>query len=334
MRAVLPAFAAAVLFLPLHASAQASVANSGDPRLLDTAVVQGVVPGPGMWKVRKGANTLWVLGVQSPLPAKMQWEPGKVLSVIRRADAAIAPPSFSIGAKVGFFARVALVPSLFKARANPGGKQLKEVVPPALYGRWLALKARYIGRDKSVEAWRPIFAALTLYDRGIRKSGLSSEQVVEPVVAKAMKKRGIKPAPTTVAIQIADPKSALREFRGSQVADLDCFEKTLARLEGDLGHMRQRANAWAVGDVATIRSLPTNDQFSACSKALTDSGLGRKFGMDEMAAKAKAKWLQNAEDALAKHPVTFATLPMSLAISPDGYIAALAAKGYEVEAPR
>lgn len=334
MRTLLSAAMAAAMLLPTVAGAQSPAPPPTEARVLDTAVVRGVLPGPGMWKVSNGANTLYVLGVQSPLPAGMEWQPGKTLSVIRRADAAIAPPAFSIGTKVGFFAKLALVPSLFKVRANPDGKLLKDVVPAPLYARWLALKPRYLGRDGSVEKWRPIFAALTLYEAGIKKSGLTNRSLVEPVVAKALKQRGITPMSSTVSALIADPKGALRDFRASQVADLACFDKTLERLESDLGHMRQRANAWATGDVAAIRSLPTNDQMGACMRALTESSLGRKFGLDDMNAQARRKWLDNADTALRTHRVTFASLPMTYVIGPDNFIAALAAKGYQVEAPR
>ena len=44
-------------------------------------------------------------------------------------------------------------------------------------------------------------------------------------------------------------------------------------------------------------------------------------------------WLDAAEKALAKNAVTFATLPMGEILMPDGYLARLQARGYEVEAP-
>jgi hypothetical protein len=35
---------------------------------LDEVVVSGEQPGPGLWQVKNGANTLWILGSHSPLP--------------------------------------------------------------------------------------------------------------------------------------------------------------------------------------------------------------------------------------------------------------------------
>jgi hypothetical protein len=86
----------------------------------------------------------------------------------------IGPPTVSMGSDIGFFRGLMLVPSLLKARNNPGGMHLQDMVPADLYARWLPLKARYMGRDRGVEKRRPIFAAQELYEAAMRKSGLSA----------------------------------------------------------------------------------------------------------------------------------------------------------------
>lgn len=303
-------------------------------RVLDSAVVRGVVPGPGMWKVHKGGNTMWILGVQSPLPARMQWNSGKVRAVIRDADEVLGSPGLSVHSDVGFFGQLALLPSLLKVRASPDGRTLQDVVPAPLYARWLALKQRYIGRDGGVEKWRPVFAAMRLYERAIERSGLTSSKVVEPIIAKALKERGLKSTPTYVRVNVDNPKQALREFRRAEISDLDCFEKTLSRLETDLGTMRERANAWAVGDVSTLQATAAMSQFEACTRALTANSLGRRHGIHALDVQMKQRWLAAAETALGRSRKTFALLPMALATGPGNYIAALEAKGYVVEPPR
>ena len=54
---------------------------------IEAVVVSGVQPGPGMWKVSKGDHVLWVLGVQSPLPKKMQWHSPDVETAISQSQA-------------------------------------------------------------------------------------------------------------------------------------------------------------------------------------------------------------------------------------------------------
>jgi hypothetical protein len=50
-------------------------------------------------------------------------------------------------------------------------------------------------------------------------------------------------------------------------------------------------------------------------------------------ARANAKWIASAEKALDTNASTFALLSMDDIFDPKGVIAALAAKGYEVESP-
>ena len=155
---------------------------------LETLVVSGVQPGPGMWKVSRGDHTLYVLGTVSPLPRRMEWESAEVESVIARSQAVIGPPTVSVGtADVGFFRGITLVPALLRARNNPGKRPLREVVSPDLYARWEVLKARYIGRDRGVERRRPLLAAQELYEAALRRSGLHTTGVIWPVVTAAAK---------------------------------------------------------------------------------------------------------------------------------------------------
>jgi hypothetical protein len=107
----------------------------------------------------------------------------------------------------------------------------------------------------------------------------------------------------------------------------------LLNLETDVGRMAERANAWAVGDVEALRSLPLGDQYQACQDALLQASVAQKHGMGNAEAEVRAAWMAAAEAAIANNAVSFALLPMSQLLKPDGYLAALQAKGYVVEAP-
>ena len=308
-------------------------ADASAIRDLDTVVVSGSQPGPGLWRISKGDHVLWILGTQSPLPRRMEWESGPVEEVLSRSQELIQPPSVGVKADVGFFRMLGLIPSALKARKNPDGRTLQQMVPPTQYARWQALKARYIGDDRGIERWRPVFAALELYDKAIERSGMTTSGSVVPAVAKMAKRYKLKVTPAKVEIPIADPKRALKEFASSSLDDLQCFEKTLDRIQGDLDNMAARANAWAVGDINLLRDLPANSQFAACSAAFTEAGLARKYGMSDLAQQVERKWVSAAESALTSNASTFATLPIGELLKTDGYLARLQAKGYEVQAP-
>ena len=262
----------------------------------------------------------------------MQWESRDVETVIAQAQEVIEPPSVRIDGTLGVFQRLLLAPKALGARKNPDGQTLQQVVPADMYARWLVLKAKYMGRDQSVEQWRPMLAALELYDEAMDDIGLKQWGMVWPVVDKMARRHKVPQTTTRVTILIEDPKVALQEFRESKLDDLDCFGKTLQRLESDLEMMRERANAWAVGDIATLKALPYSDQNEACIKAVSQAAVLRKRAGD-IEAQVRERWLDAAELALKNNRVSLAVLPMRELLKPDGYIATLQAKGYVVEEP-
>lgn len=306
-----------------------------DPAIvdMDTVVVSGRQPGPGMWKVSKGDHVLYILGTLTPLPRRMEWVPDEVEATIARSQAVIDPPTVDIDADAGFFSKLFLIPSLLKARKNPDGRTLQEVVSPELYARWTVLKARYIGSSSSVETWRPVFAAQKLYESAIEKAGLSQKDVVQRAVRSAAKRADVPRISTAVTVKIKDPKAALRSFRETALADGDCFAKTMVRIDRDLDGMRARANAWAVGDVGALRDASFENQFVACTRAFTESALAERFGIGNLRTRIADTWLAAARDALAKNDVTFATLSIPLLLRPDGFLARLRKEGYAVEEP-
>ncbi len=304
-----------------------------DVPVLEVMVVSGAQPGPGMWKVSKGENVLWIMGMQSPLPKKMEWVSRKVEQTIAQSDEVLFDTSVSVSTDRGMFGNLLLIPSLYGARKNPNDGQLKDVLSPALYQRWLVLKAKYIGSDDGIEKWRPIFAAQELYDKAIKKSGLSSDNVVKPVVedaAKEYKKKIIRPK---LDVKIEKPKTVIKEFSKTSLADIECFSKTMDRLETDLSGMIERGNAWSVGDVEGLKKLSFTDQNQSCISALTNAAISQKNGFADIRQKAMAEWLKAADTALAKNKSTFAVLPMGDVLKPTGLLASLRAKGYQVEEP-
>ncbi|NUO77554.1 MAG: TraB/GumN family protein [Lysobacter sp.] len=302
-------------------------------RDIDTVVVSGVQPGPGMWKVSRGEHVLWILGTLSPMPKNMQWLSRDVEATIAQAQEVLQPPSVSIGTELGMFRSMLLIPSALKARRNPDDKTLREVVPADLYARWLPLKSRYIGSDRGVEKWRPVFAAQELYEAAMRRSDLSLKGIVWPVVERSAKQHDVKITESTIEMKIKDPKAVLKDFANTTLSDTDCFAKTLSRIEGDIETMRARANAWAIGDIETLRALPQGDQYEVCLRAVTASGVAQRLGFGDLRERVIQTWLGNADKALTHNRVSFASLPIAELLKPDGYLARLQARGYVIEEP-
>ncbi len=302
---------------------------------IEDVLVTGEQPGPGFWQVRRAddpdGHVLWILGSYAPLPKKMKWRSMELDGVIAASQELIAPPS--VDAKVGALGGITLLPSLIGVRNNPDGRKLSEVVPADLYARWLPLKERYLGRESDVERWRPIFAAQKLYFAALKESGLQPYGAIWPVVEKRAKKARLPITEPKVKVKFDKPREAIREFKRAPLSDLECFAKTIERLESDLDLMRVRANAWATGDVATLRRLAPVDQASACIAVVMNSSLVQERGLADLPERVSEAWIEAADAALARNSSTLAVLSLERILGPDGFLARLKARGYVVQDP-
>lgn len=298
---------------------------------LETILVTGEQPGPGLWKVSKGEHVLWILGTVSPLPKKMVWLAPATEAVIAESSEIIAPPRATVG--IGWFKAMTMMPTLMGARKNPDGIKLKDVVPADLYARWQVQKQRYLGKDKDSEGWRPIFAGSELYARAIDKSGLADTGVVWPVVRKLAKKHRIPVTRPLLKLEIQHARKTVKNFRKSELDDLACFDRLLDRVEHQLPALAERANAWAVGDLAALRQQDYSDLTNPCWTAIMQSSFVADQKLGDLEQRLDQLWFDAAEKALAAHRQSFAQLSINTLIEADGYLARLAAKGYRVEAP-
>jgi hypothetical protein len=299
-------------------------------------LVSGKRPGPGLWKVSKDGHVMWVVGMYAPLPAKMEWDDGRVDRLIGQSQEVLGPPGTGVG--VGFWGglkALTALPSIIGMAKNPDGARLHDVLPADIYARWSVLKEKYIGADDGVERYRPFFAAQKLTDAGMKKSGLSGGQEVRAQIEGIAKKRGVTFTQTGYMANLDDPARVIRDFKDSQMEDMACFTKTLERFEGDIDAMRVRANAWANGNIAEIGKLDYAEREDACNDAVFNSPAAKKHpAFQNLRERRLESWMKAAEKSLANNPSTVAMLTMSDILGPKSYLAALQAKGYTVESPK
>ncbi|MCB1567596.1 MAG: TraB/GumN family protein [Xanthomonadales bacterium] len=319
----------------LHAAENGVIATPprNEATTLETLVVTGVMPGPGLWKVHHEGHTMWILGYVQPVAKRLQWESAKVEAVVVDSQAILYPPYMKIETGMGMMRSLLFLPRLIGVRKNPDGRKLVDQVSAEDYARWLVLKKKFLGRDRGVEKQRPLFAAEALYKEALDDSGLELRGLISPLVDKLAKKHKIPVERPHFEVVIEDPKAALAEFRKAEIDDAACFRKTLDNLESDLETIRQRANAWATGDMITLRQVTYENRSSACFSAFLESDIAKHQGITDLKPRLEKLWLDAAEKMLAEHAHSFAVLPMEQLVSEDGYLAKLKARGYEVEEP-
>ena len=324
-------FLLCVLQLSIFATMGLAKSSKEIPEL-KKMVLGGKVTGPDLWKVTHGDNTLWIMGTLSPLPKRIDWNSKPVEQVIKNSQAYLSTPSFYFDLNdVGFFGKIALATSAIGIKKNPEKQKLKDILPTEIYERWLSLKHQYIGKSRSIEKTRPIFAVYKLLEKALKKKGLTSITKIVKKLKKIAKKHKLEFVEPKIKVDFKEPKSMVKKFKKTAINDLECFVQTMDRVEHDLNNMTVRANAWSMGEVAIIKTLPFVDEAQACASTFLNSDLAQEAGLFDMRSRLKNVWLDEVDISLKNNKSTFAVWPITQLLSEDSILNDLADKGYDIE---
>jgi len=315
---------ASALTLPSLSRAQTPATAAPAP---EEIVVEGKHEGPRMWRVSQGGHVMWILGTISPLPKRMTWQSDSVETVLQQTQEVLpAWPSIGVGANP--FTALRLYFTWRRIQKSPDHMKLQAQLSPELYARFMALKARYAPGDRRLEELRPMLAGGRLLDEAIEASGLTLHNEVQQTVLKLARKQGVKIR--QARLKVDDPVDVLKDLGETpRAGEIACLAAILTRLETDMAPMQERARAWALGDVDTLRKLPhTQDDRIACLAAVSSSERIRGLVL-----RAEDDWLIEAEDSLRRNQATLAVQSMDRLLGDKGILAALRAKGYTVEGP-
>jgi uncharacterized protein YbaP (TraB family) len=316
---------AAAMAAPAQQPAAAD-ATAGPATVIQEVVIEGQHEGPRLWTVRKAGHTLWILGTISPLPKKMVWQPAAVQEVLRQSQEVVpAWPSYGIGANPITALRVYI--EWRHLQKPPDHLPLREALPPALYARVAALEARFDPNDKKLEQMRPMLAARALLARVLDAAGLAVHNEVQETVLRLAREQGVRVHQDKLKIE--DPVDVLKDVNATPLSgEVACLDAVVTLLETDLAPMQARARAWALGDVDALRKLPHADDRTACVAAVSGSERVRK-----LIARAQDDWLIAVQDSLARNRGTLAVQSMDRLLGANGALAALRARGFDVQGP-
>jgi uncharacterized protein YbaP (TraB family) len=333
LRVGLAPLAAALLVLHAPGGSTGEPAPTADVEL-DEVLVIGERPGPAMWKVSKADHTLWIMGTLSPLPAKMTWRQKRAEEVIRASGEILADSSSRWDMDLGLRESFGMIRTVMKLRHNADGSTLREVLPEDIYQRWHAEHRRWFGKSPSPkERARPLYAAFLLYDRALKKSGLTDEPLVWSRAEQLAKQHKVKVRQRQFTVKVRDPKGLFAEL-ATLPRDLEaaCLVETMDFIDRELPQMKKRAQAWAVGDMAALRTLPRAELEPQCME------LGEGTRIEQLSKEEEAMfardWSGIVDWLLLTHETSFTTLPVGKLLADDGVLTQLRSRGYTVEEPR
>jgi uncharacterized protein YbaP (TraB family) len=288
---------------------------------MDEIVVTGERTGPGMWHVHRGAAQLWILGSMSPLPKGITWRSKQLEQVLETTQQVVVQKPFDIG-----IARVLwLLLTERSALMVPGGKRLADVMPPKLHARFALQRAKFTDDADKWERFRPSIAALLLQQAAFHQVGLSTRLDLGAAVRELAKKHGVRIDEIKIA-GVGDVLEALKTM--PPATENACVEASLVTVESDLPRLKERAQAWADGNVEKIASLRQPAAVDACRVAMEQGA-----GASDLIALARRTWLDAMLKYLQQDGVTVAVVNIDLMLEPGGLLDELRAKGYDIDAP-
>lgn len=309
---------------------------AGEVKQLETVLVTGKKPGPGMWRVSNGNNVLWLLGTVSPLPEQLEWQSTEVARIMERANAVLAPPGAEADVSAGdVFKMTLLARSAIKATKLPGHQTLEDVLSAETYAQWAFLAEKYAFNSQKSERMRPVFAAQEFYYSAIDHAGFTRANVVWNKIRDAATERRLPIVETRIryplAIDRRKYKAGIESLSSSTLGDIDCFNETMKGIGGDIEYFSKASNFWAVGDVAELKRLKFFEMHPPC-KSYYDSVMGFQ-GRESLADDQDSAWMAAAESALSSYAVTIAVSPLNDMLKPGGFLERLSSKGYSVQGP-
>jgi uncharacterized protein YbaP (TraB family) len=290
---------------------------------MDVVLVRGFVAGPALWKVSSGDNVMWIVGEISPYPRTVKWRSKEFEKLLRSSQELLLDFSGYWWVDDDNSA------ALNKAVKLPDGKKLKDVISPELHAR--AESAAKLFGNPALEEMRPFAATNRLVTSAMKTLELESFSA-RFTAAKLGKWRKKK------VTYFAAPEVPFEERLKNWEAPTNevCLKRLVDAIEDGGDGVKLLANAWAVGDIKALRELVPAYSFSRdgfrsgeCAAAMHG---GEQKARDYKASRNQA-WLAEAERALTKNRSTMAVVLMSELFEPDGYLAALRAKGYTIVEP-
>lgn len=311
-----PLIAAFGLCMVLPASAQVPPAappvEDPDATLVEELVVRGRLPGPAWWRVSDADTTVYVLGVPSLAPKRMEWDRAIFERRLEGANVVILP-FVNVRAKVG-----GSLGTAFNLMRLKSGGPFEARLDPGTRARFVAVRTR-LGQDaKHYGTANPLAAGVQLAIDYRDRSQLTNMDPAKLVRLLAQRK-GVKVVEKSYDLGpqlggiLRTPASTGRL----------CFDEVLAQAEAGPGVTLAAARAWAVGDVEG--ALQNERTYERCLAAVAG---GRTY--DE---RTKADEAAAIAGALKTPGHAIALVPLRPLLAQNGVLERLRAQGFTVKTP-
>ncbi len=303
------------------ARAQEVAAQPSDTSaVVEELVIEGRPLGPALWKVKRGEAELIVLGGLAPLPHQLKWTSPRLERALGVADLLLVPPQGrpQLSDLPGMTLRVA---SLRQGL----GQKLEPNLSPDLRARFVQARERLGMGPGRYDHWKPAIAGFMLLADFRDHEGLSTGKPATTVQRMVKTQHGhrLKIEPMADIHLGAMVKSAASLTPAQHEA---CLSAALNDIEAETARARTAAQAWAVGDLATVRANASADLLDRCLLQLPS--------LTNLLEQDTAQSVMSLDRALSHGGTTVAIIDLRLLLRANGVLDRLKAKGAEISVPR
>jgi len=307
--------ALALTFVALAFDAQAQV-------LPEWAQVEAVEvrerPGPAVWHLTRGNSEVWLLGLAGALPRDLDWNKQYLSELLDGARAILMPPKADIALTdiAWFLIRHGGELSL------PRGQSLEDGLPEDLRARFIVARDRVGGDASDYRTDIAIRAAMRLQQDLREKLDFSFREPRATIENLAYRKR-IKNDPVTRF----EAMDAIREVLTlTPQQQRSCLAQAVEDVNWALGHADRSAQAWAVGDIRTVKANYSEWRLGTCIMAAV-----QKFS--DIDGRNVSEYVSAIDAALDKPGKTIVVINMGPLLRKNGVLERLTAKHITIEAP-
>jgi uncharacterized protein YbaP (TraB family) len=284
---------------------------------IETVVVTARKPGPAMWRVTKGDSSVILIGCVDPVPKDLNWNKDGVTEALTGARELLLNAKASVGLVEGLWYLTWHSGDVYL----PSGATVESTLPEPLRKRYLAALAKSHHDADHYSSLRPPLALLRMEGDVIEAEGLTGKEPAQSIEQIA-RHLGVSAKP--VADYEALPMlRALPQM--SVAANETCVKDALDDLDDIAAHAKPAAEAWAVGDLDTLKANWSEQRFQGCIQAVPGvSVLFQRAVHDSVAA---------VNTALTKPGKTVMIVSFGALLKKDAVLDRLKGEGLEIEQP-
>ncbi len=321
----------ALLVLLFSTAVQAE--NKNTDRLLtkpvEEVVVSGRRPGPPLWQIKNGENTLWIFALVETMPKSLEWDSSGIDYVLSDSQQYFPPIERSLSASLNPIKLIGMLRKFNKLKKIPDGRTIKDYLSEQEYDKFSRLMAQYAPNNKKIEKLTPVFAAGELFEGAKKEYGLVDARKISKAIYKLAKRNKLE-ITKVKAREKVEPKPLFAAIESLSETDHSaCLSLVMDTLDDEISSLINYSLLWAEGDPQALidNSIPRL-QGSSCTEFFLNSDQ-----IQRITRQTEESWLNETQKALENNRSSFAVLGLHDVIETKGLLSRLAARGYKIVGP-